>query len=137
MRSSTKLAIIAALAASSLNPLLAQSGQPGLYAFHTQPAKGGCPGLDWHVTVEPNNSLVGFVAWDQGKHVARLEGSIKTDRTFEMAAEEVGGASRKATVKGTAGGNNINISINGSGTPCDNIILSIPRVAGGLGGGGG
>jgi hypothetical protein len=54
-----------------------------------------------------------------------------------MAAQEVGGAGKKATVKGSAGGNTINIQIVGSGTPCDGDNLTIPRVVGGLGGGGG
>ena len=64
-------------------------------------------------------------------------GSLKSDRTFEMDADEVGGAARKATVKGTAAGDYKNASTNGSGTVCDDPILSILRVAGGTGGGGG
>lgn len=59
------------------------------------------------------------------------------DRTFEMGAQEVGGTDRKATTKGSASGNYINAVINGSGTACDGDNLAIPRVVGGLGGGGG
>jgi hypothetical protein len=132
-----RIAIIALSTAASLSPALAQSGQPGLYAFHTGPVVGGCPGLDWHITLGPDNTLTGFVAWDQGKHMARLAGSMNKDRTFEMDAQEVGGTGRKATVKGSAGGNTINAVINGSGTACDGNNLAIPRVVGGLGGGGG
>jgi hypothetical protein len=134
---SAKIASIALSMAALLSPALAQSGSAGLYAYHTGPVVGGCPGLDWHITVGKDDSLIGFVAWDQGKHMAKLAGSIKKDRTFEMAAEEVGGAGRKATVKGSAGGNTINIQIAGSGTACDGDNLTIPRVVGGLGGGGG
>ena len=120
-------ATIAVTTALSLSPALAQSGQPGLRAYHTGPAVGGCPGLDWHINVGADNSLTGFVAWDGGQHIARLVGSIKKDRTFEMEAQEVGGAGRKATVKGSAGGTNISISINGIGNPCDGVILNVPR----------
>jgi hypothetical protein len=134
---STKLTIIALSMAALIGPAFAQSGQPGLYAFHTGPARGGCPGLDWHITVEPDNTLNGFVAWDQGKHIANVAGSIDKDRTFQMEAQEVGGAGRKAAVNGSAGGSNINVVISGTGTACDGVNLTIPRVVGGLGGGGG
>jgi hypothetical protein len=132
-----KIAVIAVSTAALLSPALAQSGQAGLYAFHSSAVVGGCPGLDWHLTLGANDSLTGFVAWDQGKHMARLEGQIKKDRTFAMDAQEVGGQGRKATVKGTASGSYINAQIAGSGTPCDGVNLAIPRTAGGMGGGGG
>jgi hypothetical protein len=132
----TAVATVVLSAAASLSPALAQSGAPGLYAYHTEPVVGGCPGLDWHITVGKDNSLVGFVAWDQGKHVAKLAGMMNKDRTFEMNAEEVG-TGKKAVVKGSAGGTNINVQISGSGTACDNVTLNIPRVVGGLAGGGG
>jgi hypothetical protein len=124
---SAKIATIAVSTALSMSPALAQSGQPGLYAYHTDPAVGGCPGLDWHITVGADNSLTGFVAWDHEQHIAKLVGSIKKDRTFEMEAQEVGGSGRKATVKGSAGGTNISISISGIGNPCDGVILNVPR----------
>ena len=93
--------------------------------------------MDWHITLGADNSLVGFVAWNQGKQIAKLEGALRKDRTFEMAAQEVGGQGRKATVKGTASGDYINAQINGSGTACDGDNLTVPRVQGGTGGGGG
>jgi hypothetical protein len=114
-----------------------EQGQGGLYAYHTGPVVGGCPGLDWHITLGPDGSLVGFVAWDQGQHIARLKGALHPDRNFEMNAQEVGGAGRTASVKGRAAGSYINAVINGSGTPCDGDYLNIPRVVGGLSGGGG
>jgi hypothetical protein len=128
---------VAIAAVASVSPVSAQSGKPGLYAYPTAPVTGGCPGLDWHITVEPDNRLVGFVAWDQGQHMARLIGSINKDRSFEMQAEEVGGTGRKATVKGIAAGDDIKVVINGSGTACDGENLTIPRVVGGMSGGGG
>lgn len=131
-----KAALVALMTAALSIPAMAQQEKGGLYAFHTR-AVGTCPGLDWHITVEPNGGLIGIVAWDQMKHMAKLAGSIDKDRTFEMDAQEVGGAGRKATVKGTAAGDYITAAIDGSGTGCDKKMLQIPRVTGGLEGGGG
>jgi hypothetical protein len=62
---------------------------------------------------------------------------MNKDRTSEMDAQEVGETDRKATIKGSAGGNYINAVFSGSGTARDGDNLAIPRVVGGLGGGGG
>jgi hypothetical protein len=111
-----------------------------LFAFHSNPS-GGCPGLDWHITVQ-GEKLTGFVAWDAMKHMARLDGTLipasaGQERSFKMDAQEVGGTGRKATVQGTASGEYVNASITGSGTACDGKILQIPRATGGMEGGGG
>ena len=133
------IAVIALSAAASLSPVMAQggkgAGKGALYAFHTDPVVGGCPGLDWHVTLSPENKLTGFVAWDQGQHVAKLDGELNKDRTLEISAQEVGGAGRTATVKGTAAGDYVNLTITGTGSPCDGVNLAVPRVAGGTYGG--
>ena len=129
------IAVIALSAAASLSPAMAQEGKVALYAFHTSPVIGGCPGLDWHVTLSPDNKLAGFVAWDQGQHVAKLDGELNKDRTLEISAKEIGGAGRTATVKGTASGEYVNLTIIGSGSPCDGENLAVPRVAGGTSGG--
>src|ERR1700742_2107710 len=92
---SAQMAAIALSTAALLSPALAQQGKAQLYAFHSAPIAGGCPGLDWHITLEPDNSLVGFVAWDHDQHIARLEGKFDKNRTFEMNAQEVGGQGRK------------------------------------------
>ena len=107
-----------------------------LYAFHTG-RMGNCPGLDWHIVLEPDNKLNGFVAWDNMRHMAQLSGALNQNRSFQMDAKEVGGQQRTATVKGNAMGDYINAVIEGSGTACDGKSLNIPRVTGGLGGGGG
>lgn len=138
-----KVALMALSAAALVSPAMAQQAkQPApakeaLYAFHTGPAVGGCPGLDWHLVLGADNTLTGFVAWDRGQHMAKLAGALKKDRTFEMDAQEIGGQARKAKVKGTASGPYVNIQIVGSGTACDDIYLNVPRVTGGEGGGGG
>src|SRR3954468_7587761 len=64
---SAGLMAIALSTAASLSPAAAQEEKGTLYAFHSRPVVGGCPGLDWHVTVSPDNKLTGFVAWDAGK----------------------------------------------------------------------
>src|SRR3954464_10029894 len=100
---------IALSTVASLSPASAQQEKGALYAFHTSPVAGGCPGLDWHITVTPDDRLNGFVAWDAGKHMARLDGKLNKDRSFAMDAQEVSGAGRKAAVRGTASGNYVNI----------------------------
>jgi hypothetical protein len=115
----------------------AQSARPGLYAFHTGPVVGGCPGLDWHITLDSHDALSGFVSWDRGQHIAKLDGSLQKDGSFKMAAQEVGGAGRSAEVQGKAAGTNIAVVISGSGTACDGQNLNIPRAADGMAGGGG
>lgn len=125
--------VLGLAAAAALSPAFAQF-KGGLYAFHSRP-DGKCPGLDWHLTLEPNGQLVGFVAWDQMKHMARLSGMLNKDGDFDMAA--VSDSGKKATVKGAASGDYITASIVGSGTACDQKVLQIPRATGGLEGGGG
>jgi hypothetical protein len=69
--------------------------------------------------------------------MARLTGALDKDRDLEMDAQEVGGAGRKTTVKRRAAGDYINVVVNGSATAPDGDYRNIPRVAGGMGGGGG
>lgn len=139
MKSKVFCATVVAVALSTaafLSPAQAQQ-KATLYAFHSTPVIGGCPGLDWQITVQANDDLEGFVAWDKGQHVARLDGKLNKDRTFTMNAHEIGGQLRKASVTGTAGGDYINAMIHGSGTACDEMNLAIPRHSTGLAGGGG
>jgi hypothetical protein len=131
------IAVLVLGSVALLNPATAQQTGSRLYAFHTG-KMGACPGLDWHITVDPDNKLVGIVAWGpEDEHMARLVGQMEPNRSFKMAAKEVGGAGRTATVSGTAQGEYVNATIEGSGTACDGKQLQIPRVAGGTSGGGG
>lgn|SRR5690349_15376139 len=137
-----KIAVIALSAAATFSlPASAQIprhpvAKAQLYAFHTRPASG-CPGLDWHVTVEPDKTITGFVGWDKMQHMARLEGQILPDSTFKVNAQEVGGSGRTAVITGRYGGSYLAIAISGTGTACDDVILNVPRVTSGLSGGGG
>jgi hypothetical protein len=70
-----------------------------VYAFHSK-VTGSCPVLDWHVVTGPNSTLTGMISWDEMKSMAKVNGSVGADRTFQMNATEVGGAGRTATVDG-------------------------------------
>jgi hypothetical protein len=107
----------------------------GLYSFHTGKT-GACPGLDWHVTVEPDGKVIGMVSWDEMTHMAKLEGTVQSDGKFSMNAKEVGGP-KTATVVGSASGNYATLTISGTGGPCDGKTVQVPRATAGYGGGGG
>ncbi len=130
------LAAIALAAVAALNPALAQQDKGTLYAYHTGAAEGGCPPLDWHIIKAPDNKLTGFVASDRTGHMASLKGEWNKNGSFELDLDPqmVPGATGKVTVNGTTRGDYINLTIDGAGTKCDGITLSIPRVVGGMGG---
>jgi hypothetical protein len=97
---------------------------PGrLYAFHSG-AGGGCPGLDWHMVVEPNNALTGIIAWNNMQSMAHVTGSVnKQTGAFELTAHEVGGQARTATATGTVdpGTGWMTASVQGEGVKCQSI----------------
>jgi hypothetical protein len=100
MRSLKMLAVSGLVIAATCGVAAAQSLPDGrIYAFRSK-ASGGCPALDWHVTVGANNALSGMISWDDMKSMAKVTGSVGANRTFTMNATEVGGAGRKATVDG-------------------------------------
>lgn len=103
------------------------------YSLTTMP-KAGCPGLDWHVVVDADRQIDGFVAWDKMKHSAKLSGTLNTDDSFKMVGDEVGGT-KKASITGNVTSIAVNFTITGTGTACDNQTFSAPRLV--LGGGGG
>ena len=73
---------------------------PGVYVLHSK-AEGGCPPLDWHVTVGPSHELSGVIGWNDMKSIARVSGQLDPNtRTFTMTATEVGGQGRTANIKG-------------------------------------
>ena len=99
---SPKMIVAGALAvATTCGVAMAQYAAPAgrVYAFRSQ-AAGQCPALDWHVTVGPNNTLNGVLAWDDMKAMAHATGSVTPSRTFSMTATEVGGQGRSATING-------------------------------------
>ena len=137
MRGKISLASVA-LAGLALSLPGVASGQGAakgnLYAFHSGQL-GACPGLDWHVDVEPGGKVTGMVGWDNMTHVASLVGSVRPDGQFALHAKEVNGP-KTATVTGTAAGDYITITITGTGGPCDGKTVQAPRAITGWGGGG-
>lgn len=106
MRSTKMIAastLVVAAAASGL-----ASAQPAsvtnlpagrLYVTHSA-AGGGCPAVDWHVVVGPNNTLEGMVSWNNMQSMAKVSGDVKNN-VVHMTGKEVGGKERTATVTGT------------------------------------
>ena len=118
----TSLAAAAPLSSAlALDPVM----RGELYSFHSNPV-GTCPGLDWHVVVDGDNSVSGIVAWGRMKHFANITGNLNADHTFKLDAEEVGGP-KKAIVTGNVTTGRATLSINGTGTGCDGKTMIIER----------
>jgi len=130
------LPVIAALTGAIISPAQAQKPGGRLYAFHSAPT-GACPAMDWHIVLATDNSLTGFVAWDEMKHLARVSGTLETGRVFHLNAVEEGGNQRKGTVSGQVEDSFIVASLTGTKTGCDDQKIWVPYFAGGLAGGGG
>ncbi len=131
-----RLAVVPFLPMVAAGSVSAQPAKGRLYAFHSAPT-GACPGMDWHVVLQPDQSLDGFIAWDGMKHIAKVSGKLETGRVFHMTAVEQGGAERKGTVKGQVEDSFIVASLEGTRTGCDGQQIAVPYFASGLEGGGG
>ena len=69
--------------------------------------------------------LNGFIAWDNGKSLARVTGTL-TGTEAKMTAAEIGG-SKVANITGRIeGGNTLAATITGTGGPCDGKTLRVP-----------
>jgi hypothetical protein len=134
MKRMTSLTKVALAGLALTLPGIASADVPykGLYAFHTG-ALGACPGLEWHLTVDPNGKVAGMVSWDEMTHMAKVEGTVQADGKFSLNAKEVGG-SRTATVNGNATGAYATLTISGTGGPCDGKTVQVPRATGSYGG---
>ena len=98
---------------------------PGrVYTFHSS-AQSGCPGLDWHVVLTPDNMLDGMVAWNNWQSMAHATGTINpTAKTFQMTAEEVGGRHRTADISGTVRSDGYLVAnITGPNVSCQGIMV--------------
>ena len=98
---------------------------PGrIYTFHSS-AQSGCPGLDWHVVLTPDNMLDGMVAWNNWQSMAHASGTINPQaRTFQMTAEELGGQHRTADISGTVRSDGYLVAnISGPNVNCQGIMV--------------
>jgi hypothetical protein len=97
---------------------------PGrLYVFHSG-AGGGCPGLDWHIVVQPGDALSGIIAWNDMQALARVTGSVNRQTgALEMTAHEVGGQGRTATATGKVDPSTgwMTASVQGQDVKCQSI----------------
>ncbi len=127
---SRRLALLSAMLSAGFAVGTAHA-QNGVYAFHSD-AKGTCPGLDWHVT-RAGPDLAGFIAWDNGKTIARVKGMV-TASDFTLDATEIGGT-RTAKITGTiVGGNTMVAKI--AGVPaCEGKTITVPWYQAAMGGG--
>jgi len=74
---------------------------PGRVYILDSAAQAGCPALDWHIVLQPGGVLNGMVSWNNMQSLARVSGSVNSQRVFHMDAVEVGGQGRTATIDGT------------------------------------
>jgi hypothetical protein len=104
---------------------VASAQTPGtVYVLHSAPA-GSCPSLDWHVVMGTNDTLTGMLGWNDMKSMARLDGTITSDKTFKMDAKEVGGAGKTAIVEGKVIPGWFLASIKGPGIDCEGIKVGV------------
>jgi hypothetical protein len=132
-----KYGLVGLVAAATLGMAVSQAAIPQQgrwYSFHI-PARGTCPGLDFHAVLDENNAVTGFVAWDRMKHMGALSGQVNPDNTFTNTVTESGG--RTATITGKVTNTYLTISIDGTGTGCDKQTFRIRRAidSGEIGGG--
>jgi hypothetical protein len=93
------LAVVTGVANAQKPPFKLAAGR--LYVFHSSP-RSVCPGIDWYIVAEADDTLKGFIAWNNMQSLARATGTLdRRAGTFEMTAHEVGGQDRTVTVTGT------------------------------------
>lgn len=98
-----------------------------IFAFHSQPA-GDCPELDWYLVVRENGKLMGVVAWNDLRSVARLSGTIDAKKSFHMDATAFGASGRAVAVDGQFGRDGwLTANIKGSDVDCKNIRVPLFR----------
>jgi len=131
--------IVGALAAGATFGLLAvaplssaQAQSPGskdaLYDT-SAPAKGACPGMDWHIVVHSDKTANGMVSWGGSKNLVHLTGTLDDHGALKMNATD-DSSNKTDTVTGTIQGNVLKAQISGTGTPCDNETMNVPRAEG-------
>jgi hypothetical protein len=76
-----------------------QSQEPRIFTFEAN-ASGGCPDLDWHVVLAPDDTLTGMIGWQHMQELVRVTGKFdRAKKTFSLTGKEQGG-NRTVTVDG-------------------------------------
>jgi hypothetical protein len=101
---------------------VAQAPGERVFSFHSNATFSGCPNLDWHIVVAPDNSVTGLVGWQNMQVVARVTGTLNRQaKTFQLTAKEVGG-DRTATIDGNViSADHIVANIKGPGVECQKL----------------
>lgn len=118
------IAIAAPTFAGLLGAAAAQVPPGRIYMLHS-PAAGGCPALDWHIVVEPNDIVAGMIAWNDMKTMARASGKVdRKNHTFAVTAVVLGGEAQTATVSGTIRNDGTLIAnIRGPNVTCNSVVV--------------
>jgi hypothetical protein len=70
--------------ALSATQAFAQQLLPGDRIFNLQSAaQGSCPSLSWHIVAHQDGVLSGTIAWDNGKKIAGVSGTIESPAQIE------------------------------------------------------
>lgn len=125
------LALAASLGVASAQPL----PEGRVYMFHSK-AQGACPALDWHITVQANNTLSGMIAWNDMKSIAYATGVVNMPKgTFQLSAQEIRGQGRTAKIDGQVRQDGwLVINLRGQKVTCEGIVVpwyTPPQGAGG------
>jgi len=124
-----KLIVTNALIASAWVGLAsAQMPDGSVYVLHSR-AHGGCPSLDWYIVVEERGILAGMIAWNDMKMMTRAAGTVdRPHHRFTMAATEIGGQGRTATIEGKARDDGrLVASIKGPSIACTVVAVPLNR----------
>jgi hypothetical protein len=98
-----------------------QSQEPRIFTFHAN-ASGGCPDLDWHVVLAPDDTVTGMIGWQNMQQLVRVTGKLdRAKKTFSLTGKEAGG-NRTATIDGQViSPNHLVARIKAPGVDCPNV----------------
>ena len=98
-----RLITMCALASVATFNIAAAQDQPPdrVFVLHSKPT-GACPALDWHIGIDDSTrTLWGIIAWgDKMQSVARVTGTVDSNRTFKLQAQEIGGQNWTGEITG-------------------------------------
>ena len=96
-------AVLSAVAwnAAVAQPAPAYLKEGAVYSVHSI-AQHGCPTLDWHIWVGPQDTLQGMISTEGvTPNAYAVKGAIGPNRTFHLDGKQIGGAGATGSVDGT------------------------------------
>jgi hypothetical protein len=95
-------ATVVAIAIMGGSTAAQQSQEDRIFTFHANATRSGCPDLDWHLVLAPDNTVTGMIGWQHMQLLVRVTGKFDpASRTFSLIGKEAGG-NRTATIEGEA-----------------------------------